>query len=591
MNRKKLIIALTFVCALALVLLSVSACNSSEASLKVTVLQNAAVTESDGSDAIKQFIKVEYVKPNGESSEVSDYILQGDVKAGKCEFTAVYGAVSSKFTIDVTITEQKLTESEGLKFVLVGGTYEVDDIGFCKDRDIVIPAEYNGKPVTGIAKNAFRDCAEVTSVNVGINVSKIGECAFKNCSRIKTVTLPQSVSQIDADAFVECDMLEKSYYKGGIDDWCKITFANAYANPMYSAAKFYFDKNELAGELVIPETVTAVGDYAFTGYDGVTKIRISEGVKEIGKSAFAYMRGVLSVVMADGAEKVGDYAFYGCSELTGINFSKKTQKMTVGQSVLADCNKLQALTVNFIGSDKSNPVKENAYLGYYFGAYNNTTYSVIPDTLQRVVVTEETEVGDFAFYHANSLVSVTYADGITAIGDSAFFECGNLQTIHKLEGGVYADGALDQLKSIGERAFYYCVKLDLAQIPATVQSIGNYAFSGSGITQIEIKNNISVLSEGIFKDCTKLTKAVLSDSVTEIGARAFQNCSHLTEISLPQNVNKIGEFAMCSGIITIRYAGSTEQWQQINFDEDWNGNSWSDSHPRQVICSDGTVTL
>ena len=134
--------------------------------------------------------------------------------------------------------EQKI--SEGLEYTLNadGKAYSVSGIGTCTDTDLIIPAIYNDLTVTSIAEDAFRDCSNLTSVYIGDNITSIGGYAFNNCSSLTGVYITDIVA------------------------WCDISFGNAYANPLYYAEKLYVN-NELVTELVIPDNVTSIGDWAF----------------------------------------------------------------------------------------------------------------------------------------------------------------------------------------------------------------------------------------------------------------------------------------------------------------------------------------
>ncbi|MCI9027665.1 MAG: leucine-rich repeat protein [Lawsonibacter sp.] len=176
-----------------------------------------------------------------------------------------------------------------------------------------------------------------------------------------------------------------------------------------------------------------------------------------------------------------------------------------------------------------------------------------------------------------SIKTIKIEDGVTCIGNYAFYYCENLTSV-TIPGSV---------TGIGDRSFSYCKSLAEVIIPNSVTSIGEAAFSSSGLTEIEIPESITVISGrtfnscrnlvsvsipdsvtginyGAFASCSSLTSITIPENVTTIGAQAFEYCSKLTEVYLPRSVDSIGEYAfyMVRGL-KIKYGSSEENWDRI----------------------------
>ena len=196
-----------------------------------------------------------------------------------------------------------------------------------------------------------------------------------------------------------------------------------------------------------------------------------------------------------------------------------------------------------------------------------------------------TSIGDYAFYECVSLTSVAIPDSVTSIGKYAFSECISLTSL----------AIPDSVTSIGEWAFHYCTSLTSLAIPDSVTSIGDYAFSycnslesvtipdsvtsiGEGafyycdsLTSVAIPDSVTSIGKGAFYYCDSLTSVAILDSVTSIGNHAFRSCTSLTSVAIPDSVTSIGNGAFydCDSLTDVYYSGSEAQWASISID---NGN-------------------
>ena len=216
-------------------------------------------------------------------------------------------------------------------------------------------------------------------------------------------------------------------------------------------------------------------------------------------------------------------------------------------------------------------------------------YEFYNDSITKVEIEDGvTSIGDYAFYGCSSLMSITIPDSVTSIGKSAFSGCRNLINIT----------IPDSVTSIGDSAFSYCSSLMSITIPDSVTSIGSGVFSGcSNLMSITIPDSVTSIGSDAFSNCGGLTSITIPDSVTSIGERAFYNCYNLTSVVLPKNLkiieselfrycNKLqtvyvptdvmmikGSAFASTPLQTIIYCGTESQWNSIAKVTNWDGEN------------------
>ena len=274
----------------------------------------------------------------------------------------------------------------GLVFELAsdGESYAVADYTGTS-TEVEIPSVHEGLPVTSIGQYAFRGCSGLTSVIIPDTVTRIGDFAFEDCSSLTSVTIPNSVTSIGWSAFSGCSGLT-SVYITDLVAWCGIEFGGSYANPLSYAHNLYLN-GELGTELVIPDGMTSIGQYAFSGCTAEIVWGDDPGITEIGEYAFYGYKGT-SITIPDSVASIGPYAFAYCTELTSVTIPNGVT--SIGDSAFSGCRGLTSVT--------------------------------IPDRV--------TGIGDSAFYCCYGLTSVTIGDSVTSIGIYAFLGCAKLVEVY-----------------------------------------------------------------------------------------------------------------------------------------------------------------
>ena len=218
--------------------------------------------------------------------------------------------------------------------------------------------------------------------------------------------------------------------------------------------------------VVIPDGVTKIGDYAFSCCSSLTSVTIPDSVTSIGNDAFFNCIGLTSITIPDSVMKIGDYAFYGCSGLTSVTIPDSVAK--IGDYAFRNCSRLTSVT--------------------------------IPDSV--------TSIGWSAFSGCSSLTSVTIGNSVTSIGESAFSDCSSLTSVT----------IPDSVKKISFWAFRGCSSLTSVTVGGSVKTIEWGAFDGCiNLKNVTLKNGKDLLwfSEDT-GNCYPLCYTATEEQMTEL---------------------------------------------------------------------------
>ena len=161
------------------------------------------------------------------------------------------------------------------------------------------------------------------------------------------------------------------------------------------------------------------------------------------------------------------------------------------------------------------------------------------------------------FYCTSEIKSVIIDNGITSIGDYAFYKCRSLTSI-TIPNSVI---------SIGEWAFIECTSLESITIPNSVTSIGRNAFCDcTSLTNITIPNSVTSISHDTFWKCTSLKSVTIPNSVTSIGSSAFRCCTSLANITIPDSVISIFDdvFISCDSLTSIEVSDNNKNYSSVD---------------------------
>lgn len=481
--------------------------------------------------------------------------------------------------------------------------------------------------LTTIANTAFCGCQMLTSVQIPKTVNTIGSSAFAS-SGLTSIIIPNSVVTIKNSAFQDCESLsfvtigsgvkniERAAFIGcknlmrvnisNLATWTQLSFGTVNGtNPLQYAKKLFLNNQEIT-ELVIPDNVTTIGQYAFYNCSNITSMTIPSGVTSFGASAFYGCTSIASVTsyikepistgdiypssVYDNAtlyvpigtkslykNALGWRNFKNIVEMGGDNGEDIIVFKDVNVKAICVANwdtngdgelsKTEAAAVMDLGGAfrANKDITSFDELQYFtgltklFGTFSecwNLTSIIIPRSVTHIVST---------FNKCYRLTSVKLPNGLTNIGSGSFNECSQLKSINIPK----------TVSSIESRAFTDCLSLeevhisDLAawcMIDGTLSFVTFQSFEARGsfksrillngkelTGKITIPDGVTRICDYAFYGCSGITSITLPNGITSIGNNAFRGCSGITSITIPNGVTDIGKgaFSFCSNLATI----------------------------------------
>ena len=337
---------------------------------------------------------------------------------------------------------------------------------------------------------------------------------------------------------------------------------------IYSENVIYGTTETLSGEIILPQyiggqLITEIAENAFKNQTEITSLVIPNSITTIGKFAFSGCSSVERInsdevgtlIVPSGCETIQVGTYSGMPKITKVVVGDNVT--TIGSGAFNKLDTLTSITLPFVGKTIDDTTDRWMSLGYIFGDDNMTNdnmsysssvyktsgtslytsqvkngssgwyYYAIPDTLREVIVTKQTNIPANAFRNCDLLENITIPSNVNAIGDYAFADCTNIKRINSDTDGVF--NLPHSITSIGAGAFQGC---------SLVESI-NSNEAGTLIVPTECES----IGADAFNGMILITKAVVGEKVTSIGDGVFEGCVNLEDITLPFVGSKIDDTA------------------------------------------------
>ena len=312
--------------------------------------------------------------------------------------------------------------------------YDKNGVEFTEDRKTLVrcPSKLSGNysvpnEVTHIGEEAFYGCCELKSITIPDNVTHIGDYAFAHCSGLERITIPDSVTHIGKYAFAYCSGLKRITIPNNVADIGHLAFTRCSslvsviwdAKECTTVESGIFDEESIVS-FSIGDSVKRIPDFLCMEMSNLTSIIIPNSVTSIGDGAFGECRGLERIIVNSGnpvfdsrdncnaiIETSTNKLLIGCKNTIIPN-----NVTSIGEEAFSSCCELKSITI---------PNSVTSIGDFAFQRCSGLTSITLPNSV--------TIIGSYAFDDCSGLKEVTIGNSVKEIGESAFDECSSLMSI------------------------------------------------------------------------------------------------------------------------------------------------------------------
>ena len=437
------------------------------------------------------------------------------------------------------------------------------------------------KCIQEIGANAFEFTNATTlTFEEGSQLQIIGASAFSQNTSLTTVTFPESLQRIKASAFNSCSQVENITFHNTNNQLVEIDSTAFSSTPWYRNQNKIIvnnilikDETATGTELVVDNGIRYIANNVYENKN-FTSITLPSSLVGIYDSAFASNTQITSISIPSNVTYIGKNAFSGCSNVHTLQFATNSQLQTIDEGAFSRLDQRTDTTSLKLESiqlpDSVVTIGANAF-----------SYNINLSTFTITNNSQLETIGDSAFSMLYSLKTIHIPSSVISIGNSAFATLTGRNGLTSVTFGANA-----KLESIGNNAFEGNDQLVQMTLPASLKSIGNYAFAdttnlsefsieansqlesigerafySSGITSIHLPATMKYLGNNAFESARNLTNATFDANAFSqaeqenqvIYSNTFSNCASLVQMHLPEFIHTIQEnaFNNCTNLRTI----------------------------------------